>query len=214
MSDSVYDALRVEYEGKPLREDEVAADPMEQFLRWFDDATAAELPLANGMTLATVDAEGAPAARIVLLKDTDARGFVFFSNYDSDKGQQLAHEQRAALLFWWVPLSRQVRIEGSVERVDAAISDAYFAKRPRASNLSAMASPQSREVPDRAWLERAVDELSDRVGEGSLTRPPSWGGYRLVPRGFEFWQGRADRLHDRVCYRRDGDAWTRYRLAP
>lgn len=214
MSDSIYEALRQQYEGTPLREDEVAASPFEQFERWFREALANDVPLANGMTLATVDADGTPTARVVLLKGVDARGFVFFTNYESRKGQALAATGRAALVFWWAPLSRQVRVEGAVERVSAAESDAYFATRPRESNLSAMASPQSQVVPNRDWLSAQVAEVRQAWEDKVLERPERWGGYRVVPHLVEFWQGRQDRLHDRLCYRRDGQTWRIERLAP
>lgn len=214
MEQSVFDRLRVEYEGKPLDEEDLAADPIAQFQRWFDDASAAELPLANGMTLATVDADGQPSARVVLLKGVDERGFVFFTSYESRKAKALEHGGVAALMFWWVPLSRQVRIEGQVERVSAQESDAYFATRPRDSNLSAMASPQSQVVPGRAWLVEQVAATRQTWDDRALERPAGWGGYRVVPRTVEFWQGRPDRLHDRLRYRRDGSAWVIERLAP
>ena len=214
MSDSIYEALRQQYEGTPLREDEVAASPFEQFERWFGEAMSSGVPLPNGMTLATVDADGTPTARVVLLKGVDERGFVFFTNYESRKGQALEATGRAALVFWWPALSRQVRVEGPVERVSAAESDAYFSTRPRESNLSAMASPQSRVIPSRDWLSAQVAEVRRVWEDKVLERPERWGGYRVVPHLLEFWQGRQDRLHDRVCYRRDGKTWRIERLAP
>lgn len=214
MEHDVFEKLREEYEGTPLDEADVAASPIEQFERWFAAATAAGVALANGMTLATVDERGQPAARVVLLKGVDARGFVFFTNYDSRKGRELDATGRAALVFWWPPLSRQVRVEGSVERVSAEESDAYFATRPRESNLGAIASPQSQPVEDRAWLSARVDEARQAWEGKELLRPGHWGGYRVVPHTVEFWQGRRDRLHDRLCYLRDGETWKIVRLAP
>ena len=205
-------ALREEYAGQPLAEGDVDADPIAQFRRWMDEAVRAEIPLANGMTLATADAQGRPSARIVLLKQLDDRGFVFFTGYESRKGHELAENPEAALVFWWAPLHRQVRVEGRVERVEAEISDRYFAERPPDSNLSAVASPQSQVVKSREELERRVEDV--RRGEGALSRPASWGGYRLAPREIEYWQGREDRLHDRLRYRRDGERWRLERLAP
>jgi pyridoxamine 5'-phosphate oxidase len=214
MEHDVFEKLREEYEGTPLDEAELAASPVEQFERWFAAAAAVGVAVANGMTLATVDERGVPAARVVLLKGVDARGFVFFTNYDSRKGRELDGTGRAALVFWWPPLSRQVRVEGSVERVSVAESDDYFATRPRESNLSAMASPQSQPVENRAWLSARVAEARQAWDGKALERPEHWGGYRVVPHRVEFWQGRRDRLHDRLCYLREGESWKIVRLAP
>lgn len=208
-----FDELREEYEGRELDETDVAADPFVQFRTWFDQAVNSALPLANGMTLATCDRHGQPSSRVVLLKDID-HGLVFYSNYDSRKGREIAANPRAALLFWWQALHRQVRVEGIVEQISAAESDAYFESRPRESNLSAMASAQSQVVSDRKALEKAVATLREQLEGRELERPGVWGGYRLVPRRFEFFQGRADRLHDRLRYQRRGDAWTVARLNP
>ncbi|MEM9489378.1 MAG: pyridoxamine 5'-phosphate oxidase [Myxococcota bacterium] len=217
MADRVFADLREEYAGAPLDEAEAGLDPLVLFARWFDQAVAAGLRLANGMTLATVASDGRPSARIVLLKGYDPRGFVFYSNYDSRKGRELAANPHAALLFWWQSLERQIRIEGAVEQLSEEDSDAYFATRPLASNLSAIASPQSRAVPDRQWLVDRVAAVAREQDEGDLVRPENWGGLRLRPSRFEFWQGRPDRLHDRLVYERTGDSdpvWQRQRLAP
>ncbi len=208
--------LRQEYMRTGLAEAQAHADPLVQFERWFRDALAAELPLANAMTLATVSASGAPTARIVLLKALEQGGFVFYTNYRSRKGRELAAQPRACLLFLWSDLERQVRIEGRVETVSAQESDAYYASRPLGARLSAWASAQSEAVPDRAALERALEAMRAKYGERP-PRPPHWGGYRLVPEAIEFWQGRADRLHDRLLYRRSAGAaagWSIERLAP
>lgn len=210
--------LRTEYKRATLDETQVDPDPVRQFARWFDEATGAQTPEPNAMTLATVGAHGRPAARIVLLKGCDAHGFVFFTNYDSRKGHELAARPQAALLFHWVELERQVRIEGAVGQVEVAESDAYYASRPRLSRLGAWASPQSRPVADRADLEArfAAVETQYRDAGESVPRPAHWGGYRLVPDTLEFWQGRRSRLHDRVRYRRDPatGGWMIDRLAP
>jgi pyridoxamine 5'-phosphate oxidase len=206
--------LRVEYSRAALSERDAASDPSELFTRWFDEAVAAAMPEPNAMTLATVDATGRPAARIVLMKGFDARGFVFHTNYDSRKGRELAANPRVALLFFLVGLERQVRIDGIAERVSAEDSDAYFAARPRASQISAWASPQSAPVANRAWLEARVAEFEARFASCNVPRPPNWGGIRVLPDRFEFWQGRASRLHDRLVWSRSGDRWTIERLAP
>ena len=216
MSASITDPsqLRVDYSRAALSERDAASDPFDLFTRWFDETVAAAIPEPNAMTLATVDAAGRPAARIVLMKGFDARGIVFHTNYDSRKGRDLAANPRAALLFFWAGLERQVRIDGIAERVGAEDSDAYFAARPRASQISAWASPQSAPVADRAWLEARVAEFEARFASVAVPRPPHWGGIRVVPDRFEFWQGRASRLHDRLVWSRIGDRWTIERLAP
>jgi pyridoxamine 5'-phosphate oxidase len=205
--------LRVDYKRSALSERDAAPDPFDQFARWFDQAVAAAIPEPNAMTLATVDRAGRPSARIVLLKGVDARGFVFHTNYESRKGRELSADPRVALLFFWVELERQVRIEGAAERASAAESDAYFGERPRPSQISAWASPQSAPVPDRAWLEAQVAAARARF-TSEVPRPPNWGGVRVVPSLFEFWQGRESRLHDRLVWSRTGDHWTVGRLAP
>ena len=206
-------ALRRDYMGESLNESDVAADPFTQFQRWFDEALRAELPMANAMTIATAGADGAPAARIVLLKGIDHDGFVFYTNYLSRKGRELAVNPRAALLFHWTDLEREVRIEGSVEKVSAAESDEYFASRPLGSRHAAIASPQSETVASRADLEARFAAAAAAHGEAA-PRPSHWGGYRVKPVSVEFWQGRPSRLHDRLLYTRQGERWTIARLAP
>ncbi|HSC99551.1 MAG TPA: pyridoxamine 5'-phosphate oxidase, partial [Casimicrobiaceae bacterium] len=192
---------------------DAASDPFDQFARWFDEAVAAALPEPNAMTLATVDPAGGPAARVVLLKGIDPRGLVFHTNYESRKGREMIADPRVALLFFWVELQRQVRVEGVAERVSAEESEVYFAARPRRSQLSAWASPQSAPVPDRAWLEAQVASVEARF-TSTVPRPPHWGGIRVVPNRFEFWQGRESRLHDRLVWSKEGDRWKIGRLAP
>lgn len=207
-------ALRTDYKQASLDERDVARDPFVQFSQWFDAACAARVPEPTAMTLATADGAGRPAARIVLLKEVDARGFLFYTNYDSRKGGELAVRPDAALLFFWPELERQVRLEGAVETVDAAKADAYWKTRPRMSRLGAWSSPQSEPLPDRTALEARFADAERRFPGNDVPRPPRWGGYRLVPKVFEFWQGRASRLHDRIVYARDGEGWRIGRLAP
>ncbi|MGH8676188.1 MAG: pyridoxamine 5'-phosphate oxidase [Burkholderiales bacterium] len=196
-----------------LSESSADPDPFAQFERWMKDAIDASLPLPNAMTLATVSAQGAPDARAVLLKGIDGGGFVFHTNYLSRKGRQLEANHAACLVFLWSAIERQVRIEGTVQKIAAGESDAYFASRPLGARLAAWASAQSEHVTDRDELERALQQMKARHGENP-PRPPHWGGYRLTPAAIEFWQGRENRLHDRLLYRRASGAWTIERLAP
>ena len=204
------------FETTPLDEVSAEPEPLPFFWRWFAEAEAANLPDYNAMTLATATAEGAPSARIVLLRGFDERGFVFFTNYRSRKAQELADNARAALLFFWPQLKRQVRIEGLIELVGVAESDAYFRSRPRGHQLNAHASPQSQVVANRQILEQRMRQLEiDFAGLDHIPRPAHWGGYRVAPMVIEFWQGGEDRLHDRLRYRCQPDGtWVRERLAP
>jgi pyridoxamine 5'-phosphate oxidase len=206
--------MRRDYDRDSLDEDKIAADPLVQFHRWLDDAVRCHVPEPNAMTLATVGASGRPATRPVLLKAADARGLVWDTNYHSRKGRELAENPFAALQFHWVELERVVRIEGRVEKVSAAESDAYFAERPLANRIGAWASPQSEPIPSRAFLLERAAHFAAQYGVHP-PRPPHWGGYRLIPDYWEFWQGRPSRLHDRICYREQPDGtWQRQRLAP
>jgi pyridoxamine 5'-phosphate oxidase len=204
---------RKSYERAALDEAAAALDPLRQFQAWMDEAFAAKLPEPNAMTLATVGADGRPSTRIVLIKGCDERGIVWFTNYDSRKGRELAVHPYAALQFHWIELERVVRIEGAVERVDAAESDAYFASRPLDSRIGAWASPQSEVIASRAVLAGNAAKFAAKFLLNP-PRPPHWGGFRLKPDTWEFWQGRKSRLHDRLRYRLEGGAWTRERLAP
>jgi pyridoxamine 5'-phosphate oxidase len=207
--------MRKEYAWGGLSEANVDVDPLRQFETWFRQALAANLPEPNAMTLATATPDGQPSARVVLLKAFDASGFTFFTNYDSRKGRDMAANPRAALLFFWAELQRQVRIEGTVERLTEAESDAYFRSRPLGSRLGAWASAQSEVIAGRDVLEERVRELAQRFPDGEVPRPPHWGGFRVRPLTIEFWQGRPDRLHDRLRYRRVEPAgWRLDRLSP
>ncbi len=204
---------RKSYESASLGEADSHANPMQQFEQWLSEAIKAEVPEPNAMTLATVGSNLRPSTRIVLIKDFDERGIVWFTNYQSQKGQELAGNPFAALQFHWVELERVVRVEGVVEKVDAATSDQYFNMRPLLSRLAAIASPQSARLTSRAELEALMDKTAKASGENPV-RPATWGGYRLVPNRFEFWQGRRNRLHDRLAYERENNVWIRSRLAP
>ena len=199
----------------PLHEEDVDPDPVRQFERWFREAMQAGISQSEAVALATATPDGAPSVRMVLLKHADHAGFVFYSNYESRKGGELAANPRAALLFHWEPLGRQVRIEGPVERTSRQESEAYAHSRSRGSQLSALASPQSQPIPNRAWLEARASELAGRYPPGEEPLGENWGGYRLKPRRFEFWQHRTSRMHDRLLYTPDADGtWRIERLAP
>lgn len=199
---------------KPLLESDLDPDPLRQFARWFEEAKSASRGPAEAMALATATEDGVPSVRMVLLKDFDERGFVFHTGYESRKGRELAANPRAALLFHWQEQGRQARIEGSVERVSPEESDAYYLTRPLGSRLAAWASPQSEPISGREELDARVEELRVRFAEQAAKRPPSWGGYRVSPETYEFWQHRDDRLHDRFRYRRGDGGWLIERLAP
>ena len=206
-------SLRKSYEKAELDESASAADPLQQFQHWFEQAVSGQLPEPNAMTLATVGADGRPSTRVVLIKGFDARGLVWYTNYDSRKGRELAQQPYAALQFHWVELERVVRIEGRVEKTSAEESDAYYASRPLDSRLGAWASPQSQVIGSRSVLVTAAAAAAARHLL-QPPRPPHWGGYRLQPDVYEFWQGRKSRLHDRLRYRQEGGTWVRERLAP
>lgn len=205
--------LRTDYARAALSETDVAADPVAQFQRWMNEAIAAHCPEPTAMSLATVGEGGRPSSRIVLLKGADAHGFVFFTNYRSRKGREIAANPHGALLFHWVELERELRIEGRIEKTSEAETAAYFATRPPKSRVGAWASPQSDEIPGREWLEQSFADAERKYGDDPPP-PPHWGGYRVVPESLEFWQGRKSRLHDRIVYTRQGNAWRISRLAP
>jgi pyridoxamine 5'-phosphate oxidase len=212
---NVYPDREWPHSDRGLHETDLAPDPFKQFRVWMEQALAAKLPQPYGMALATATPDGKPSARMVLLRGVDERGFVFFTNYDSRKGEELEANPWAALMMYWAELDRQVRIEGKVEVVSAEESDAYFQSRPPGSRLGAWASPQSQVIAGRDVLERRMQEATKRYGETNIPRPPRWGGYRVIPESMEFWQGRPNRLHDRLRYRRlKTGAWTVERLAP
>jgi len=209
-------SMRLSYELARLGDRDVDRDPIVQFTHWFTEICETAIAEANAMVISTVGPDNAPSSRTVLLKQFDQRGFVFFTNYESQKGRELAGNPNVAALFYWPTLQRQVRIAGIAAPITAAESDQYFASRPLGSQLGAIVSPQSEPIPGREWLEERFAAAERGIGEnGHVTRPAHWGGYRIVPRSVEFWQGRPNRLHDRIRYRRaGGDAWEIERLAP
>jgi len=207
--------IRKDYKLQTLSETDVAATPILQFDKWWEDALKSELDEVNAMTLATASANAIPSARIVLLKGYDKNGFVFFTNYNSHKGQELEKNPNACLVFFWAALERQVKICGAVEKVDAAESDAYFNSRPAGSRIGAWASPQSTVITTRAFIEERIKDLEEKFIDADIPRPPHWGGYIVKPRLMEFWQGRPSRLHDRIQYTLQTDGnWLIERLAP
>ncbi|HEY9728036.1 MAG TPA: pyridoxamine 5'-phosphate oxidase [Chroococcales cyanobacterium] len=207
--------LRKDYTFQGLSEADAQPDPFRQFKIWFDQALAAELPEPNAMTISTVTSDGKPSARMVLLKDYDEQGFVFYTNYESHKGQQLLQNPWGAITFWWAELERQVRIEGRVAQVSAAESDEYFHSRPRNSQLGAWVSAQSQVINNREVLEERLQQLEKEYKNKEIPRPPHWGGFRVIPTAIEFWQGRPSRLHDRLLYRCSEDGtWKIQRLSP
>jgi len=207
--------LRKDYTLEGLSEKEAHPNPFEQFKIWFEQALAAKLPEPNAMTLATATSDGKPSARMVLLKDYDERGFVFYTNYESHKGQQLVENPWGALVFWWAQLERQVRVQGQVQKLSPAESDAYFYSRPQESQLGAWASEQSQVIDSREVLEQRLQQLKEEYEHQPITRPPHWGGFRVIPTEIEFWQGRPSRLHDRLLYRLlEEGIWQRQRLSP
>lgn len=211
----IMDESKHQHNEESIDEKTVDPDPLKLFQRWLDEAKGAGIHLAEAMTLATSTAEGKPSARLVLLKQADERGFVFYTNYNSPKARELDSNQQAALVFYWPQLERQVRVEGKVERTSADESDAYFKTRPRESQIGALASPQSEVIPSREALQQRADELEQLYEGREVDRPAYWGGYRLQPEGIEFWKGRPGRLHDRILYERQADgSWSISRLAP
>lgn len=207
--------IRDGYEREGLTKKDMQRDPVAQFNRWMDEAVEAKLSQPNALTLATASKEGRPSARIVLLKEVTVDGFVFFTNYEGRKGQELKENPQAAMVFLWPSLSRQIRVNGIVSRVPEAVSDAYYATRPKGSQLGAWASPQSQVVENRQYLEKALQEVEQKYAEVNPPRPPHWGGYCLKPEIIEFWQGRPNRLHDRLRYSAGADeTWILERLAP
>jgi len=206
--------IRREYSLQSLDENKIAKNAIEQFTRWWNEAVNSEISEVNAMTLATATTDGKPSARIVLLKGYDETGFIFFTNYDSGKGKELTENPQAALVFFWKEIERQVRISGIVSKLTDAENDAYYQSRPRGSQLGAWASPQSHPIANREVLEQKLADLHTQFGDEMIPRPPHWGGYRVTPDSVEFWQGRPNRLHDRLLYTRENDEWNCVRLAP
>lgn len=208
-------SIRRDYQLKSLSEQDVVNDAIQQFTIWWKEALNAEIDEVNAMTVSTTKADGRPTSRIVLLKGYDENGFVFFTNYDSHKGQELISNPFASLLFFWKELERQVRIEGKCEKISTEESDAYFYSRPLGSRLGAWASPQSQVIPNREVLENQAEQLTLKYSDGIVPRPPHWGGFRVVPDSIELWQGRSNRLHDRILYtKNESSNWGIARLAP
>ena len=214
MKDGEIAAMRQDYTIGELLESSASPEPWELFSSWFEIARNAKILEPNAMILSTVNQDGQPTSRVVLLKDFDQSGLVFFTNYLSQKGEQLAHNPRASILFWWESLQRQIRIEGEVVKIGEEESDTYFQSRPYGSRLGAWISEQSQTIVDRTVLEKRQIEFEKKFEDGNVPRPDHWGGYRLAPNKFEFWQGRSNRLHDRLLYQMKQDSWTRVRLAP
>lgn len=206
--------IRTSYQKKTLGEKNVVDDPVAQFQIWWDEALASNAEEVNAMTLATASKEGRPSARTVLLKGIHKNGFVFFTNYESRKGEEIAENPQVALLFFWKELERQVRVEGRIEKIDAAESDEYFNSRPIESRMGAWASPQSKVIPDRKFLEKKEKQIEREFANKAIPRPQNWGGYIVIPDTMEYWQGRPGRLHDRILYTFDGTVWKKERLAP
>ncbi|HEV2127856.1 MAG TPA: pyridoxamine 5'-phosphate oxidase [Thermomicrobiales bacterium] len=208
-------SMRREYERAVFDEDTASTDPFEQFRLWFDEAAASPTIEPNAMVVATVSADGQPSQRTVLLKSWDGTGFVFYTNYESRKGRDLEQNRQVSLLFWWADHERQIRVEGRAERTSPGESDAYWQQRPRGSQIGALASPQSQVVRNREWLAHRFAQIeAEHAGGEPVCRPHHWGGIRVVPTMFEFWQGRPNRLHDRLCYRLQRGIWVVERLAP
>lgn len=212
MSDPLH--RHTDYGQQPLLETDVLADPSEQFRLWLDHADASEVYEPNAMVLSTIDESGLPSSRTVLLRTADADGFEFFTNYTSAKGKALLHDGNVSIVFPWYLIHRQVIVRGVAAPTDPAVSDAYFAQRPKGAQIAAVASNQSQPIASRDLLEQRVRELEEQYGSGEVPRPTTWGGFRIVPSSFEFWQGRTSRMHDRLRFTREGDSWRLERLQP